>query len=330
MDGTHTVRGLNRVGLRRAGFDRSAHPRAAGRLPHPLPQPARTCARRSPGSRRRYRSPTRSPSCSRSSAARRAAWRGPAPRGVLEPTMRQTTEQEHGSPRHPQSVLTRGTLQAVAAPTRVIRGSMLHQRRFIVGAAVIAAAVAYLVYAGIRTTSMYYFEMDEFLASKRGARGRGPARRRAGCGAGSMHWDPRTNELAFELARKDGTDAGAGRVPRHPARHVLRGARGRRRGPLRRGRAAREADHDQLSRPSTSRKRAARRGGAAAGLREPMPELGRLAICLALLCRAVLDRARRSSARSAPRRPRRARRARRLRGVRAGRARRRRSCCTRC
>ena len=24
--------------------------------------------------------------------------------------------------------------------------------------------------------------------------------------AGSMHWDPRTNELAFELARKDGTE----------------------------------------------------------------------------------------------------------------------------
>ena len=47
---------------------------------------------------------------------------------------------------------------------------MLNQRRFIVGAVLIAAAVSYLVYAGIRTTSMYYFEMDEFLAQRDGAR----------------------------------------------------------------------------------------------------------------------------------------------------------------
>ena len=32
---------------------------------------------------------------------------------------------------------------------------MLNQRRFVISAAVIAAAVAYLVYAGIRTTSTY-------------------------------------------------------------------------------------------------------------------------------------------------------------------------------
>ena len=43
---------------------------------------------------------------------------------------------------------------------------MLNQRRFLVGAVVIAAAVSYLVYAGIRSTSTYYFEMDEFVARK--------------------------------------------------------------------------------------------------------------------------------------------------------------------
>ena len=43
---------------------------------------------------------------------------------------------------------------------------MLNKRRFIVGAALIAAAVSYLVYAGIRTSSMYYFELEEFLAKR--------------------------------------------------------------------------------------------------------------------------------------------------------------------
>jgi cytochrome c-type biogenesis protein CcmE len=82
---------------------------------------------------------------------------------------------------------------------------MLHQRRFVVGAAVIAAAVAYLVYAGIRTTSTYYFEMDEFVTSKASHDGE-DLRVKGWVRAGSMHWDPRTNELAFELARKDGTE----------------------------------------------------------------------------------------------------------------------------
>jgi len=40
---------------------------------------------------------------------------------------------------------------------------MLNQRRFVIGAALIAAAVSYLVYAGIRSTSVYYFEIAEFL-----------------------------------------------------------------------------------------------------------------------------------------------------------------------
>ena len=43
---------------------------------------------------------------------------------------------------------------------------MLNQRRFVIGAVLIAAAVSYLVYAGIKTTSVYYFEMDEFVARR--------------------------------------------------------------------------------------------------------------------------------------------------------------------
>jgi cytochrome c-type biogenesis protein CcmE len=79
---------------------------------------------------------------------------------------------------------------------------VLNQRRFIVGAALIAAAVSYLVYAGIRTTSMYYFEMDEFLARRAGLAGE-TLRVKGWVGAGSVRWDASTNRLAFSLARQD-------------------------------------------------------------------------------------------------------------------------------
>jgi cytochrome c-type biogenesis protein CcmE len=79
---------------------------------------------------------------------------------------------------------------------------VLNQRRFIVGAALIAAAVSYLVYAGIRTTSMYYFELDEFLARREAHAGES-LRVKGWVRRGSMRWDARTNQLAFELARKD-------------------------------------------------------------------------------------------------------------------------------
>lgn len=81
---------------------------------------------------------------------------------------------------------------------------MLNQRRFIVGAVLIAAAVSYLVYAGIRSTSMYYFEIEEFLASRPAHAGE-DLRVKGWVRQGTMRWDPQTNELAFDLARKDGS-----------------------------------------------------------------------------------------------------------------------------
>ena len=81
---------------------------------------------------------------------------------------------------------------------------MLTQRRFIVGAALIGAAVSYLVYAGIRTTSMYYFEIDEFLTRRDALPGE-YLRVKGWVRHGSMRWEPRTNELSFELARQDDT-----------------------------------------------------------------------------------------------------------------------------
>ena len=82
---------------------------------------------------------------------------------------------------------------------------MLNKRRFIVGAALIAAAVSYLVYAGIRTSSMYYFELEEFLA-QRDAHAGESMRVKGWVRPGSIRWDPQTNDLAFELARQDGSD----------------------------------------------------------------------------------------------------------------------------
>ena len=83
---------------------------------------------------------------------------------------------------------------------------MLNQRRFVVGALLISAAVGYLVFAGIKTSSLYYFDMDEFLA-RRAAHVGEDLRVKGWVKAGSIQWDATTNKLAFELARKDGTAA---------------------------------------------------------------------------------------------------------------------------
>ena len=81
---------------------------------------------------------------------------------------------------------------------------MLNRRRFIVGAVLIAAAVSYLVYAGIRTTSMYYFEMTEFLARRDTLAGE-TLRVKGWVRHGSVDRNVATNELRFDLARQDDT-----------------------------------------------------------------------------------------------------------------------------
>jgi cytochrome c-type biogenesis protein CcmE len=90
---------------------------------------------------------------------------------------------------------------------------VLNRRRFVVGAVLIAAAVSYLVYAGIRTTSMYYFELDEFLARRASIGEDEYLRVKGWVRHGSMHWEPSTNSLSFELAHKD--DAGGVPVAYH-------------------------------------------------------------------------------------------------------------------
>ena len=82
---------------------------------------------------------------------------------------------------------------------------MLNRRRFIVGAMLIAAAVSYLVYAGIRTTSMYYFDMDEFLTHRAAHVGE-DLRVKGWVRNGSMQYDASTSALSFELSKQDGSE----------------------------------------------------------------------------------------------------------------------------
>lgn len=80
---------------------------------------------------------------------------------------------------------------------------MSKHRRFAIGAAIIVAAVAYLVYTGIRETSVYYLTIDEFLSRREAVAGEG-LRVAGRVGADSMHWNASTLDLRFRLASFDG------------------------------------------------------------------------------------------------------------------------------
>ena len=85
---------------------------------------------------------------------------------------------------------------------------MQRNRRFIIGAAIIVAAVAYLVYTGIRETSVYYLTIDEFLKDREAVAGEG-LRVAGRVGAKSVEWNAATLDLKFRLANfddKDGVD----------------------------------------------------------------------------------------------------------------------------
>lgn len=85
---------------------------------------------------------------------------------------------------------------------------MERNRRFIIGAAIIVAAVAYLVYTGVRETSVYYLTIDEFLTRREAVAGEG-LRVAGRVASNSMDWNPATLDLKFRLANfeeNDGVD----------------------------------------------------------------------------------------------------------------------------
>lgn len=82
---------------------------------------------------------------------------------------------------------------------------MDRNRRFILGAAIIVAAVAYLVYTGIRETSVYYLTIDEFLSKREAVAGEG-LRVAGRVGTKSVEWNPATLDLKFRLANFEDSD----------------------------------------------------------------------------------------------------------------------------
>jgi len=89
---------------------------------------------------------------------------------------------------------------------------MTRKKRFVVGAALLVAAVSYLVYAGVRESAVYYLTIEEFLQKKetladQGIRVAGRVR------AGSI--DKKTSSAGTELNFTLGDFENDGGVPVH-------------------------------------------------------------------------------------------------------------------
>ncbi len=70
--------------------------------------------------------------------------------------------------------------------------------RFVIGSAVIVAAIGWLMYTGIRETSSYYLTIQEFLP-KKDEYGNMPLRVAGRVQPGSIAYDARTLDLKFHL-----------------------------------------------------------------------------------------------------------------------------------
>src|SRR3954464_14606083 len=72
--------------------------------------------------------------------------------------------------------------------------------RIFVGAAVIVAAIAYLIFGAIRSTSEYYLTVDEAIA-RRPELGIQRVRIAGRVEAGTIEWEPATLTLKFAMAQ---------------------------------------------------------------------------------------------------------------------------------
>ncbi|MGE0822458.1 MAG: cytochrome c maturation protein CcmE [Candidatus Binatia bacterium] len=75
---------------------------------------------------------------------------------------------------------------------------MAKKKQFLIGIALIVGAVGYLMYTGIRETSLYYLTIEEF-STKRTALTNEGIRVAGRVQAGSMNWDPKDLHLQFLL-----------------------------------------------------------------------------------------------------------------------------------
>src|SRR5437870_2447646 len=96
---------------------------------------------------------------------------------------------------------------------------MTKQARFLVAAAVLVAAVAYLMFTGVRQTAVYYLTIDEFLVKKETLANEGVrVAGRVSVGSVTKKMTPAGEELNFRLGdfKTDGNPAtGDGTVPVH-------------------------------------------------------------------------------------------------------------------
>src|ERR1043165_5313684 len=84
--------------------------------------------------------------------------------------------------------------------------------RFVIGSAVIVAAIGWLMYTGIRETSAYYLTIQEFLP-KKDEYAAMPLRVAGRVQPGSIAYDPRSLDLKFHLGGFPGEHGGDQFVP---------------------------------------------------------------------------------------------------------------------
>lgn len=87
---------------------------------------------------------------------------------------------------------------------------MAPKYRFLIGAAVLASAVAYLMFTGVQQTSMYYFTIAEFLPKQNTLVGEGVrVAGRVAAGSVDKKMTPQGAELKFRIGDfKGGGDVG--------------------------------------------------------------------------------------------------------------------------
>ena len=73
-----------------------------------------------------------------------------------------------------------------------------HQKKLLIGGAMIAIGVAYLMYAGLQGASVYYVTVEEFLAQK-DQPGQLGVRIAGTVAAGSIRRNPNAREVYFEI-----------------------------------------------------------------------------------------------------------------------------------
>lgn len=84
---------------------------------------------------------------------------------------------------------------------------MEKKHKFLIGALLIVGAVAYLIYTGVRETSVYYLTIEEFLPKREALANEG-VRVAGRVQAGTLAWDPKDLNLRFSLGHfKDGGES---------------------------------------------------------------------------------------------------------------------------